>query len=122
MNTFRLGKKIGVIILMLLFVVPSTFSSNIKFENDNSSLVILKIKGLDSEMADKIASQINKTKHMSLEYSCLQSDVIVLKYAHDFANKGDVQHFINSHFKKWLGVKKIEFIFIDIQSSGVLKC
>ena len=116
-------KSAAVISLfILLFSVQQGFTHHTKAETNNSSLVIVKIKGLNADVFNKLTTEINKHNEISLEYSCLQSDVVVVKYNHGFTEKADVQHYINSNFKKWGGVKSIEFIYIDLHSTGVSKC
>ncbi len=108
------------LVAMLLF---GAFSTNAHNAIDSySSLVIVKVNGLNGDSYNKIAAGINKEASLSLEYSCLQSDVIVVKYKHTFNNKGDVQHFIGNKLKRWIGVVKIEFIHIDMVLGGSSKC
>ena len=119
METLNKGLKTTLLLFVMLFGI-----ANLKAHTNTdsySSLVIVKVKGLNGSSFNKIADCINKESSLSLEYSCLQSDVIVVKYKHTFNEKGDVQHFINSKFKKW-GVAKIEFIHIDMVLGGSSKC
>lgn len=117
----RIIQKSGLIILLLLIGISAN-SFTLKTSENHSSLVIVKIAGLNADVLNKINKGISKNASMSLEYSCLQSNVIVVKYLHSFSEKADVQHYINSNFKKWGRVKNIEFIFIDLQTTGISKC
>ena len=120
METLNKGFKTTLLVLFMLFGVAN---ANAHFGVDNySSLVIVKVKGLNGSSFNKIAAGINKESSLSMEYSCLESDVIVIKYKHNFNEKGDVQHFINSKFKKWVGTIKVEFIHIDMVLGGSSKC
>lgn len=117
-----MNKKIkgGLFILVMLFGV---ISANAHVKNDNySSLIIVKIKGLSGDSYNKIAAGINNESSLTLEYSCLESDVIVIKYKHTLNEKGDVQHYINNMLKKWSELKSIEFIHIDMTLGGSSKC
>lgn len=114
-----LSKTASLAIIILFMIVQP---NQLQAENNHSSLVIVKIDGLNTTMFNKLNDGISKNSKITLEYSCLQSDIVVVKYNHGFAEKGDVQHFINNNFKKWAQIKNVEFVFIDIQTTGVSKC
>lgn len=116
-------KTVKIMMLFLLIVGGyMQVSASKSLENDHSSLVIVKIENLDKKMFEKITAEMAKHASMSLEYSCLESDVMVVKLNHDFTAKADVQHYINNQFKKWSSAKTIEFIYIDLQTTGISKC
>ena len=94
----NLTYKVTSIFILLLFVSAFNLNVNAEESNKHSSLIIVKVDGLNASIFNKINSGISKNADMSLEYSCLQSDVIVVKYSHSFSEKGDVQHFINNNF------------------------
>ena len=112
--------KTTLLVLVMLFgVTPSI--ANVESAN-YSSLVIIKVANLNGTSYNKIAAGINKVSSLTLEYSCLESDIIVIKYKHTFNEKGDVQHFISNKIKKWIGKAKIEFIHVDMVLGGSSKC
>ena len=114
------SNKIALLILIMIFGITTTNAH--KVSSDYSSLIIIKVTGLNGDSFNKIAKNINKESGLSLEYSCLESDVIVIKYNHTFSEKGDVQHYINNKLKKWTGGSKVEIIHIDMVLSGTSKC
>ncbi len=121
MKTLNLKDFKNILFIVIMFF--GTTATNAFVGSDNySSLVIVKVQGLNTDSYNKIAAGINKESSMSLEYSCLESDVIVIKYKHTFNEKGDVQHAIKNKLKKWVGATKVEFIHIDMVLGGVFKC
>jgi len=113
--------KATFLIFIMLFSISSYGNYNMEVDS-YSSLVIIKVKGLNSDTFNKISQGIGKEVSLSLEYSCLQSDVIVIKYKHSFSEKGDVQHYINNKLKRWIGANQVEFIHIDMVLGGSSKC
>ena len=111
----------GFFLILIMMLGGVTLKAHVNADN-YSSIVIIKVNGLNGNTYNKIAKGINKEAGLSLEYSCLESNIIVIKYKHTFTEKGDVQHFINNKMKKWIGKTKIEFIHIDLVLGGSSKC
>lgn len=123
METLTLVKKQTKSLLLVLTIIFGIMSSYAEVAtNEYSSLVIVKVAGLNGDSYNKIAEGISKETSLTLEYSCFESDVIVIKYKHTFSDKGDVQHFISNKLKKWIGKTKVEFIHIDMVLGGSSKC
>ncbi len=123
METINLTQKHIKNTLLILVMLLSITSSKANVKSDNySSLVIIKVTGLNTDSFNKIATGINKESPLFLEYSCLESDVIVIKFKHTFTEKGDVQHYINNKLKKWIGKTKVDFVYIDMVLGGSSKC
>lgn len=117
-----ISKKIKGTILILLLLLGITSLNAQSLEENYNSLVVLKVQGLNAETYNKITAGINKESSITFEYSCLESDVIVIKCKHQFAQKADVQYFINNKFKQWIGTGKLEFIYLDVIAGGASKC
>jgi len=120
MNSKKIIGK-GLLLVFTMLVGFTTIAAQ-KMSDNYSSLIVLKVEGLNADSYNKLAAGINKEVSLTLEYSCLESDIIVIKCKHTYTEKGDVQHFINSKLKKWISNNKVEFIYLDLVLGGSSKC
>ncbi|MEM9671809.1 MAG: hypothetical protein ACFB15_14325 [Cyclobacteriaceae bacterium] len=106
-------------LLMLLFYSPS-LAQEVNY--DNSSLVIVKAPDLTSKQYGDFSSAIAPDNRYSMEYTCLESGIIVLRYYHNFSEKGDVRMAIQSALRQKGKLTRLEVIYVDITRQTSAQC
>lgn len=89
---------------------------------ENSSLVIVKAPNLTGDQYGQLSSAIAPDNRYSLEYTCLQSGVIVLRYYHNFSEKGDVSMAIKTALRRHGKLTSLEVIYVDISRESSAQC
>jgi len=110
---------ISGILVLILFCAPS-FAQEINY--DNSSLVIVKAPDLTPQQYGEFSSAIGPDNRYSLEYTCLESGIIVLRYYHNFTEKGDVSMAIQSALRQKGKLTRLEVIYVDITRQTSAQC
>jgi len=110
---------ISGIALLLLFGAPS-FAQEVNY--DNSSLVIVKAPDLTSKQYSDFSSAIAPDNRYSLEYTCMESGIIVLRYYHNFTEKGDVSVAVQSALRQKGKLTRLEVIYVDITRQTSAQC
>ncbi|MEM9829217.1 MAG: hypothetical protein AAF944_01190 [Bacteroidota bacterium] len=106
--------------LILLFSVGLADAQNVNY--DNSSLVIVEAPELNGGQYSQLSTALASDHRYSLEYTCLQSGVIVLRYYHNFTEKGDVGRAIKTELRRRGKLTKLEVIYVDISQESSAQC
>lgn len=109
--------------LFALLLTP-VFSAPAALPVANSDvLVVLKIDGLTDPMLSKLVQQIGKQQNYSLEYSCVWSDVVVLRMSDVLAAERGDAITITRRFLSTAGIDKgVEFLHVHMEAQGMNKC
>ncbi|MGB3781055.1 MAG: hypothetical protein WA960_22010 [Tunicatimonas sp.] len=89
---------------------------------NQSSLVIVKIPELTGEQYYQISSGLATNTQYSLEYSCLESGIIVLRYYHNFTEEADVRTAVRSLLKQYGKLTSLEVIYVDLSQEAATRC
>ncbi|MEM6841059.1 MAG: hypothetical protein AAF632_02430 [Bacteroidota bacterium] len=109
-----------LLLLILLLLAALASAQNISY--DNSSLVIVKAPELSGEQYSQLSTALASDHRYSLEYTCLQSGVIVLRYYHNFTEKGDIGRAIKTELRRRGKLTKLEVIYVDISQESSAQC
>nr|WKN34581.1 hypothetical protein K4G66_19595 [Tunicatimonas sp. TK19036] len=85
-------------------------------------MVIVKVPELTSAQYHQISSGLARDHQYSVEYVCLESGIIVLKFYHSFIEVGDVHMAVNTALARTGKLKDIEFVYVDIQKGASSQC
>jgi hypothetical protein len=112
-----------VLFLFGLFLQPAVATSPITPAANSDVLVVLKIDGLNDEMLARVSAQVGKQRNYTLEYSCVWSDVLVLRMSDVNANeRGDVVTLCRRLLTS-AGIEKgVEFLHVHVEPKGLNKC
>ena len=85
--------------------------------------VVLHIEGLDDAMLARLAKQIGRDKNTTIEYSCVSSGVVVLRFTDAPVNeRADVITMVRRQLSA-AGIEQgVEFLHIHIEAKGPGKC
>ncbi|MEM6842473.1 MAG: hypothetical protein AAF944_15615 [Bacteroidota bacterium] len=89
---------------------------------DRSSLVVVKVQDLTNSQYGELSSALAPVNQYSLEYTCLQSGIIVLRYYHNFTTKGYVNQAVKSDLRRYGKLNRIEVVFVDISAEASTQC
>jgi hypothetical protein len=89
---------------------------------EKSSLVIVKIPNLTGEQYAQITTALFPSTRYSLEYSCLISGVIALRYYHNFTEEADVRTAIRATLRRYAPPEQVDVIYVDISSESDTQC
>ncbi|WKN42123.1 hypothetical protein [Tunicatimonas pelagia] len=108
------------LLIVSVFVYTPPTAAQDKFEN--SSLVIVKAPNLTGDQYGQLSSAIAPDNRYSVEYICLQSGIIVLRYYHNFSAKGDVGMAIKTALRRHGKLTSLEVIYVDISRESSVQC
>jgi hypothetical protein len=85
--------------------------------------VVLHVDGLDDAMLARLAKQIGRDKNITIEYSCVSSDVLVLRFSDAPVNeRADVITMVRRQLSA-AGIEQgVEFLHIHVDAKGPGKC
>lgn len=109
----------GLLAVLLSVYTPTSAQDN-KFEN--SSLVIVKAPELTGDQYGQLSSVLAPDNRYSLEYTCFQSGIIVIRYYHNFSEKGDVSMAIKTALRRHGKLTSLEIIYVDISRESSAQC
>lgn len=89
---------------------------------ENHSTVIVKIPEMTEEQYQGILDGISKDNQFTFEYSCKESNIVIVKYYHRHHERADVRVAATTSFRKWGKVTKIEVIYSDFMKGASGKC
>ncbi len=107
------------ILAIAMLVSASAFAQD---SFDHSSLVVVKVQDLTNSQYGELSSALAPVNQYSLEYVCLQSGIIVLRYYHNFTEKGYVNQAIKSALRRYGKINRIEVVFVDISPESSTQC
>ena len=115
------GRLFTWTLLCLLYAFAS--STQVQGQTiENHSTVIIKIPEMTEEQYGGIVDGISRDNQFSFEYSCKESNIIVVKYYHRHHERADVQVAATSSFRKWAKTGKLELIYVDFMKGSTGKC
>ena len=85
--------------------------------------VVLHITGLDEAMLTRLGRQVDKERTVTIEYSCLASGVVVLRFAESPVNeRADVITMVRRQLTA-AGIEQgVEFLHVHAEARGPGKC
>lgn len=85
--------------------------------------VVLHIDGLDEAMLTRLGRQVAKERTVTIEYSCLASGVVVLRFAESPVNeRADVVTVVRRQLTA-AGIERgVEFLHVHAEARGPGKC
>lgn len=104
----------------LVLLISTTLSAQSNY--DHSSLVIVKVAKLGNDQYGQLSNALTSDDRYSLEYVCLQSGIIMLRYYHNFTQKGDVRMAVKSILRRHSKLSGLEIIFVDISQESSAQC
>lgn len=115
-------KKLRLIILLVPALLLGTPALAQESDFSHSSLVIVKITDLTGEQYAQLTSALFPSTRYRLEYSCLESGVIALRYYHNFTEEGDVSTAIRATLRRHAPLERLDVIYVDISSESDTQC
>ena len=106
--------------LLLTFVhAPTAIQTTATYEVN----VVLHIDGLDEAMLTRLGRQVAKERTVTIEYSCLASGVVVLRFAESPVNeRADVVTMVRRQLTA-AGIEHgVEFLHVHAEARGPGKC
>lgn len=118
----NLMRKLYNILLLASIVLLASPAVAQESDFSQNSLVIVKVPGLTGEQYYQISETLATDRRYSLEYSCLESGVVVLRYYHNFSEEGDVRTAIKAMLRRQAPIERLEVIYVDISSESDTRC
>jgi len=113
------------LLLLPIFLLLLAFdSANLeqKQVRTHQSIVIARLLETNDVQLNNLTAGISKNNQMTFEYSCRQSGIVVIKFAHNYEEKADVQTAVIPKFKEWAKTPRIELIYLDVRKGPSDKC
>jgi len=108
-------------VVSILLVFALSAGAIAQTTHSTSSLVIVKLDDASSNQWKTITNQVHKQNQMILEFSCEKSDIVVIRYYHNFLQKADVEQDMINKIKFWGKVSKCKVIHVDLSDEST-KC
>ena len=103
-------------IATIVIILSMTLGAYGQTKYASSSLVIVKLSGITTDHWNKIVSAVHASDGMVSEFYCEQSEVMVIRYYHNFLEKADVSKDVMSKMKAWSHMKVCEIIYVDMSA------
>lgn len=114
-------KRLSIIALVLISLCGVRANAQ-KHADQAISMVVLELPNADSKQWDALVAKAGSEMSLTIEYTCRDSDILVMKWTHNFHDKADVQQFVSRKVRLWSDIKKVNVLYIDIKENSVGKC
>ncbi len=110
-------------IISLFLIMFSGLSVQAQKHADQAiSMVILELPNADTKQWDALVAKAGSEMSLTIEYTCRDSDILVVKWSHNFHEKADVQQFVSRKVRLWGDIKKVNVLYIDLKENSIGKC